>query len=156
MKRLAILIKGYRNVGKTSTIRHYDMIHHKSGKTNCKRGIRYIRPFENFKNIIIQLYILPASPTESNCPLKKYIEDLDESPDFILMAEQLNGKEYQNTTDFLRENNYEIKEFDINKNGGSVWGKWEADKPDEKKLDERVNQINNYITDFIKLNIINA
>lgn len=127
LDRLAIIIVGEQNSGKTSTLRIYSDYYHKPVST-LKKGFRYgLTPFKpKFWMIKVFTYILPSSPTESRIPLADTIDPLGWYPDLLLIAEQVNGHEYSASLHYLMINEYHIKQFVIsNVVGDGIWERWE-------------------------------
>lgn len=153
LDRLAIVIIGEQNSGKTSTLREYSDYYHKPVNT-LKKGFRYgVTPFKpKFWSVKIFTYILPSSPTESGIPLKDTIDPHDWYPDLLLMAEQTNGVQYSKSIHYLMGNEYHVKQFNISKNiGNEVWDRWnDGDVSMMKaKLLQRREEIAEYIRKFI-------
>jgi GTPase SAR1 family protein len=148
--RLAIILVGNQNSGKTTTLKYYcnSYRHHQVGV--FKQGWRHnITPFaDKFYGVRISAYFLPSSRSEKATPLKETFDSLDWWPDFLFMAEQLNGAEYNNTIRILRENDYHIKEFILdNKNMDSIWHYY--DPVDENLfLQYRKEAIAEYVRQF--------
>lgn len=122
--KLAILLIGKQNSGKTTTLKFFCNAYYRKKTTTFKSGWRYsMYPFHpKYDGVRINGYFLVSSPTEKHKQIKKTIDKLDWMPEFLFMAEQLNGSNYQNTIDFLRSNNYHIKEFILSNNDAdSIW-----------------------------------
>jgi hypothetical protein len=153
--RLAIILLGAPDTGKTNTLQEYCDFYHKPIDTFRKGWRHGLSPFKpKFWTIKTSVYILPASPTETNLPLSETIEPLDWEPDILLMAEQLNGKEYINTINYLRSLNYHIKEFRLsNASGSEIWDRWSSKADEQTKLLYRREEIADYIRNFIKSRI---
>lgn len=154
LDKLAIIIIGEQNSGKTTSLRSYSDYYHKPVST-LKKGFRWdIAPFRpKFEAIKIWAYLIPSSPTESNTPLSTTIDPLDWYPDLILMPEQVNGKEYSNSLHYLMVNEYHIREYHISKNiGDGIWDRWkDGDKfRMEAKLLQRREEIADYIRLYLK------
>lgn len=153
LDRLAIVIIGEQNSGKTTTIRKFSDFYHKPVST-LKKGFRYdISPFKpKYWGIKIFTYILASSPTESNLSLEDTIEPLEWYPDLLIIPEQKNGKEYSKTIHYLMKNEYEIKQFiisDLVSDG--VWDRWDSgDKlREDAKLLHRREEIAEYIRKYL-------
>ena len=154
LDRLAIILVGEQNSGKTSTIRQFNDFYSQKSVTTLKKGFRYnISPFKpKYMAIKIAAYILASSPTESNIPLKDSIDPIGWLPDFIIMPEQTNGMEYSNSIHYLMSNEYELKEFAISDIvGDGVWDKWQTGDTfiEEAKLFYRRELIAEYIREFL-------
>ncbi|EDM34431.1 hypothetical protein PBAL39_19110 [Pedobacter sp. BAL39] len=150
--RLAILIVGNPNSGKTTTLKHFCNEYNKPHTVSTfKQGWRYsITPFaDKYFGVKIVAYFLPSSRTERAMPLKETFDSLDWWPDFLFMAEQLNGAEYANTIKTLREKDYHIKEFVLdNNNPDTIWNYY--DPADESLfLQYRKEAIAEYVRQFI-------
>lgn len=149
--RLAILIVGNPNSGKTTTLKHFCNEYNPHNVSTFKQGWRYsMTPFaDKYFGVKIVAYFLPSSRTERATSLEKTFESLEWWPDFLFMAEQLNGAEYTNTIRTLRENNYHIKEFVLdNGNPDGIWHYY--DTVDEQLfLQYRKEAIAEYVRQFI-------
>ena len=152
LDRLAIIIVGKQHNGKTTTLKSYSDYYHQS-VTTFRQGWRYrVAPFlPKFGTIKIWAYILPASPTEKQTPLSSTISP-KWLPDVLLMAEQLNGKEYSNTIHFLMKHMYHIKEFRLsNIEGDGVWDRWQDGNKlqEDGKTIQRREEVADYIRAFL-------
>jgi GTPase SAR1 family protein len=150
--RLAIILLGAQNTGKTSTLKEYSYYYFHKKVSTFKKGWRIgVSPFKpKFHTIKIFAYFLPGSPTETKIPLADTIEPLDWYPDVLLMAEQLNGAEYQNTISYLRTHRYHIQEFRLSdKNGIDIWDRWSSKTEETTKLLYRREAVANYIRNYI-------
>lgn len=155
INKLAVLIVGEPNSGKTTTLKFFHNSYNANEVDSLRQGWRYnFMPFKpNYCSIKIWPYFIPASRSEKRISLEHTIEKLDWYPDFIFMAEQLDGAEYQNTISYLRENEYIIKEFILSKsNPDSIWHYF---PPKEEKiiLTQRTEQIAEYVREFIRRRI---
>lgn len=152
---LAIIIVGHQNSGKTTTLKHFHNTYNHREVDTFKQGWRYgISPFSPvYWGVKIVGYFLPSSRTERHLSLASIYDTLDWYPDFLFMAEQLDGAEYQNTINFLRANDYHIKEFVLsNENSDSTWHYY--DKKDEDViLKHRTEQIADYVREFMRQRI---
>lgn len=151
--RLAIIILGEQNSGKTSTLRSYSDYYHKEVST-LKKGFRYgVSPFKpKYWGIKVFTYILPSSPTESGIPLIASKGPQNWFADLVLMAEQLNGSEYSNSIHYLMTHQYHIKEFVVSNHvGDGVWDRWDVGDNFRMnaKLLQRREEIGDYIRNFI-------
>jgi hypothetical protein len=152
--RLAIIVVGVSNAGKTTTLKEYSD-YYKDSVSTFKKGWRHgLSPFKpKFWTVKVSAYIIPKSPSESE-PLEKTVEPLEWYPDVILMPEQLGGSEYQNSIDYLRSHSYHIKEFALsNVNGGGIWDRWTTKSEQVTKLLYRREEIADYLRGFIKSRI---
>lgn len=153
--KIAILIIGKQNSGKTTTIIFFDKVYNRDEKLKkyCRIGWRHLQLFKGKLHALFSLiYFIPSSPTETQRSLKKRLGKM--RPEFILMAEQINGSEYQNTIDFLTNNDYEIIEFYINRNNSKeIWCEWDNKNMNEileKRAIEIGNEFRNFILKIIK------
>lgn len=151
LDHLAVIIVGLPNAGKTTTLKHFCNAYHYKIVSTFKEGWRHnMSPFFNkYSGVKISAYFLPSSRTEKDQPLEDIFDNLEWWPDFLFMAEQLSGAEYENTVRFLREKNYHIKEFVLgNNNPDSIWHHY--DIKDEKTIQtHRTEQIADYVRNFI-------
>lgn len=155
LKHLAIIITGEQNSGKTTTLRHFCNTYYHKEVSTFKQGWRHgMSPFADYYyGVKITAYVLPSSRTEKQESLETIFNGLEWYPDFLFMAEQLNGAEYENTMRFLRENNYHIKEFRLEAtNPDPVWHRYDP-KDETVILTHRTEQIADYVRGFIKLRI---
>lgn len=151
LKHLAIIIVGDQNSGKTTTLRHFCNTYDYKSVSTFKQGWRMgITPFkENYYGVKIVSYFLPSSRTERGKSLRDTFSELDWQPDFLFMAEQKGGAEYDRTIRFLREKKYHIKEFLLdNSNPDSIWHRYEA-KDAKLILEHRTEVIADYVRNFI-------
>ena len=94
---------------------------------------------DKIEAIITLIYFVPASPTETRTPLKHRFKNF--LPELLLIAEQKDGSEYQNTVRFLEKNNYKIVTFELfASNSYSVWSECN-DEDFENILNERATLI---------------
>jgi GTPase SAR1 family protein len=150
--KLAIILLGAQNTGKTSTLREYSNYYYHKKVSTFKKGWRIaISPFKpKFYTVKVFIYFLPGSPTETRIPLADTVEPLDWYPDVLLMAEQLNGSEYQNTINYLRAHRYHIKEFKLSDNNGiGIWDRWTTKLEETTKLLYRREAVADYVRNFI-------
>lgn len=151
INRLAIIIVGKQDAGKTTTLRHFCNTYDDKTVSTFKQGLRNnFRPFTKENPIKVDAYFLPASRTERATKLADTFNDLGWCPPFMFIAEQLNGAEYNNTIRTLIENKYHIKEFTLyNDNRDSVWHYYS--QQDEALIQfHRTEQIADYVRAFIK------
>src|SRR5262245_17929263 len=139
--KLAVLIVGEQNSGKTSTIKYLINTYDHKSLSIMKAGWQSIFLNSIFKSLKLNFFCVPASPTETGIDLSERFKDWGWIPEVIIVAEQLNGSKYSNTIDFLKVNNYHVIRFDIdNKGGVQDWQRF--DKTNEVlKLKNRANQI---------------
>lgn len=148
--RLAILIIGQQDSGKTTTIKHLVNSYSDKSLKVMRAGWQYIFLNSIFKYLQLNFFCVPASPTETKIKLSdRFSESI---PEVLIVAEQLNGFNYQNTINFLNANRYNIITYNLsNVNGTSDWDRFDA-KNKTIKLDNRVNQIISDIKLFIRAN----
>ncbi len=97
-KPLAIIILGEQRCGKSSVWKAllnkngYDIKIARSGKKN-------IIIWDDVPALKLEVYILSSSCSEYNEPIQKRIMGI--MPEFLLVSEQTNGHERQNTEKFL-------------------------------------------------------
>ncbi len=147
--KIAILIVGNQNSGKTTTIKYFDKTYDENEKLKryCKKGWRYLELFKGKLHAVLSLvYFIPASPSETQKPLKTYLKKM--RPELLLVAEQKYGKEYNNTVTFLNENNYKIVEFHTKDETNQIWKKWN-NKNFENLMEKRAVEIGNAFREFI-------
>lgn len=108
MVRKAVIIWGYRDSGKTTTIRY--LLKRNSRLDN---GIYHINNKEGQE---IKVFVQGQSPSEKEENIEKLIEISYNDgclPDNIIVAEQIDGINSGNTLNFLIENKYKITFFVI-------------------------------------------
>ncbi len=146
---LAVLIVGEQNSGKSTTIKYFEQFndenHHEKDRTRI--GWKRLQFFlDKLDALICLVYCVPSSPTESHKSLENKLKEhgfRENTPEMLIIAEQLNGEQYQSTIDFLDEKNYKVVEFIIdNKNSGTIWSRWSDSKKDYI-LTERAKAISN-------------
>ncbi len=148
--KIAILIEGEQNSGKTSTIK--ELVNRHSDKNNfvMRRGWQRLFLNPEFRYLNLETYCVPASPSETNIKLSDRFEKW--MPDVLILAEQLNGQHSTNTNSFLTQNNYTILRYAIsNIDGNSDWERFNiSDK--SLKLTNRVNSIMSDLRNVITSN----
>lgn len=109
--KLAIVIEGVPNSGKTSTIR--ELINSYGNRTLrvMRRGWNRIFLNRNFTYLKLDFYCVPASPSETNIELNQRFADW--RPDVLIVALQINGQHYLSSQNFLNNNNYNILRYSI-------------------------------------------
>ena len=147
--RLAILIVGEQNSGKTSTIKH--LINTYGFKTLSVMRAGWNQIFLNsvFKSLRLHFYCIPASPTETGIDLSERFSSWHNLPEVLVVAEQLHGSKLSSTLSFLAANGYHVERFDINNvKGVSNWERYDL-TTEKMKLDNRANDIIQQIKSFI-------
>jgi hypothetical protein len=148
--KIAVIIVGERNSGKTATIKYFRREFDESKKEviQCRIGWRRIQLFlHRLDALSCLIYFIPSSPSESNIPLEMSLKEF--KPEMLLIAEQLNGKEYHSTKNFLVDNGYEIIEFTITKNNSlKIWRFWN-DIEKKEILTERAKIIGNAFSKYV-------
>lgn len=152
--KLAILIVGKQNSGKTSTIKHLVNSYSRKSLSIMKRGYTSLFLNKKFRSLKLVVYCVPASPSETNIDLKIRFKNWDKIPQILIIAEQLRGSKYQNTIDFLNSNGYQINEYEINNvKGSQTWERFDSSN-ETKKLENRADEIIDYIKKHIRSNNI--
>lgn len=156
LNRLAVVIVGVQNSGKTTTLKHFCDTYYRKKVSTFKMGWRFglsiFKP--RYWGIKIDAFFIPASRTERDEYLIDLYKKLGWDPDFIFMAEQLNGKRYSDTIHYLMANGFHVKEFVLsNKEGNDTWDRWRNDLEREAKLLHRTEQIADYVRSFISTKI---
>ncbi|MDN3674107.1 hypothetical protein QWY99_13680 [Flavobacterium branchiarum] len=152
--RLAIIIEGTQNSGKTSTIKELIKLFGFKNLKQMKAGWQQIFLNPIFKSLRISFYCIPASPTETDIPLSKRFEEWEYLPEMIILAEQTSGRHHASTIAFLTANHYNIKVFPINNSiGVNHWERFD-NSTKNSKLSKRVDDITDFIKSFIKTNSI--
>lgn len=151
LKHLAIIIVGKQNSGKTTTLRNFCNTYDCKKVSIFKQGWRHgITPFkDNYHGVKIGSYFLPSSRSERGELLEDTLDNLEWYPDFLFMAEQKDGAEYERTIHCLRQRKYHIKEFHLdNDNPDSIWH-WYESKDEPLYLEQRTEAIADYVRSFI-------
>src|SRR6185503_9920248 len=96
LDRLAVIIVGVQNSGKTTTLKNFCNTYHHKQVTTFKIGWRYgLSIFiKRYWGVKIDAYFIPASRTEKKGYLKEIYDEIGWDPDFIFLAEQLGGSQY--------------------------------------------------------------
>lgn len=153
--KLAIIIEGVQNSGKTSTILHFVNQYQNRTLKQVRAGWQNL--FINasvFSTLKINPYIISSSPSESGIQLSQRFQNWKGLPDVLILAEQLNGKHQLSTESFLTSNSYNIVKHHINNiTGSSDWERFQSSNK-SFKLTNRSNEIMLDIRNFIKLNNI--
>ncbi len=148
---LAIIILGVPNAGNTTTLKHFCNTYYSKPASIFRIGWRIsLTPFSpKYGGVKLNGYFVPGSPTEKGICLKDVIGALVPMPEFLFIAEQSGGSQYNNTISFLRIKNYHIKEFIIDDSSqDSIWHKYS--KRDEQVIQNyRTEQIADYVRKFI-------
>jgi GTPase SAR1 family protein len=145
--KLAIVIEGDPNSGKTSTIR--SLINSYGGKRIRMMRIGWQRLYLNpiFKYLKLDIYCIPSSPSETGIKLIDRFKDW--MPEVLIIALQPNGKNYLNSQSFLKNNSYFVLTYSIlNQNGILDWERFDNNNK-SIKLGGRSNEIINDIRLFI-------
>lgn len=156
LNRLAIVIVGVPNAGKTTTLKEFCNTYYRKRVTTFKVGWRFgLEIFKGrYSGVRIDGYFIPASRTERHEYLEEQYEKVGWDPDFIFMAEQLNGSAYSDSIHFLMNNGFQVKEFYLsNIEGDGVWDRWRNDLEMNAKLLQRTEEIADYVRSFIKTKI---
>lgn len=149
--RLAILIVGLQNSGKTSTIRHLISLYNGRSLKIMKAGWKDIFLNSIFKSLRLDFYCIPASPSETKVELSTRFAKWAWLPETLIVAEQAGGIHYASTINFLNSNGYHILRYDIlNSNGPADWERFNKGNM-AGKLDNRANQIVSDIKQFLKV-----
>lgn len=146
--RLAILIVGVQNGGKTTTIKH--LISAYNGRTLKVMRAGWKNIFLNplLKSMRLNFFCVPASPTETKVKLSTRF--VTNPPDILVVAEQIGGANFPDTINFLAIHGYHVLRYDILTTSGiTVWERSTAANR-IAKLDNRVNQIVGDIKLFLK------
>lgn len=145
--RLAIVIEGNQNSGKTSTIRELVNIYGNKSVSQMRRGWQRLYINRIFQYLKLNIYCVPASPSETGKPLIKRFPVW--IPEVLIVAVQPNGQHYSSSYSFLNTNGYQILSYRINNSKGS--GDWDRfDKTTQSiKLQNRADQIITDIRQFI-------
>jgi len=148
--RLAILIVGLQNSGKTSTIRHLIRVYNGKSLKIMKAGWKDIFLNPIFKLLKLIFYCIPASPSETDNKLSDRFSTWTWLPETLVVAEQTGGRHYVDTINFLSTNGYHVLRYDILATNGAT--DWERFTPSNmsSKLDNRANEIVNDIKLFFK------
>ncbi len=150
--KIAVLIVGNQNSGKTSTIRALINTQSKNSISIMRRGWQRIWLNSQFKYLNLDVYCVPSSPSETNIKLSDRFAQW--MPDVLILAEQTNGQHYSDTYTFLTQNNYLVLNYQITNSNGT--GDWERFDNSNKlmKLNNRVNTIINDLKITIRNNNI--
>lgn len=152
--KLAIIIEGVQNSGKTSTILHFVNQHQSRTLTVMRSGLKSLYLNPSFQALRVEPYIISSSPSESDTPLSKRFSGLAVLPELIIIAEQTGGRHQANTITFLTTNGYSIVTFPITNVIGSLdWQRFDTSNK-AIKLTNRANEIMDSIKSFIKINSI--
>jgi len=150
--KLAIVIEGEQNSGKTSTIRA--MINLFTGRklVQMKRGWQQIFLNPTFKSLKLNCYCIPASPSETGIKIGDRLKGF--TPRILIVAEQPSGQYFSDTYNFLNANGYSIETFSIhNTIGRSTWERFDVSSQ-SAKMKARADEILNSIKLFLKTNSI--
>lgn len=154
-KRLAVILVGAQNSGKTTSIKYFDHEYdeYKRLKKQCRAGGRSLLLHKkSLRALFSYIYFVPASPTETKKSLKSRLKEW--RPEMILIAEQIdkgeNWNRYKETKDFLDFEGYEVVEILIGDDArDDIWKKWKESKF-EDTMKKRAELIGNHFRIFIK------
>ena len=150
--KLAIVIEGEQNSGKTSTIKELINLFTDRKLVQMKRGWQTIFLNHTFKSLRLICYCIPASPSETGVEIGKRLKGF--TPEVLIVAEQPSGQHYSDTYNYLNMNGYTIVAFSIhNKKGSLVWERFDS-KSKALKLKNRANEIVDEMRHFLKTNSI--
>lgn len=150
--RLAILIVGDQNSGKTSTVKH--LIAQYNGKILKIARASWKSIFLNsiLGSLKLIFYCIPASPTETKIKLSTRFSTWTSLPEVLVIAEQTSGTNYPDTISYLAANGYHVLRYDLlNTNGSANWERFNMSNMNTK-LDNRANEIVSDIKSFIRSN----
>jgi hypothetical protein len=150
--RLAILIVGEQNSGKTSTIKHLIELYNGRILKNARASWKSIFLNSLLGSLKLIFYCIPASPTETKIKLSARFATWTFLPEVLVIAEQSGGTNYPDTINFLALNGYNVLRYDILKTSGPAdWERFNSGNV-KTKLDNRANEIVDDIKNFIKSN----
>jgi hypothetical protein len=149
--RIAVVIVGQQNSGKTATLKEIGRKHANKNPQRTMAGWRILSLFpDSFHALALHAYFVPASPTETNFKLEDRFKDW--KPEVLFVAEQINGENFISTFDFLKKEDYKILRFDLtNQIGFGIWDRFDHDSA-KSKLDARVDLIMNDVKNQIGIN----
>ncbi|MGV3459065.1 MAG: hypothetical protein ACO1N9_01295 [Flavobacterium sp.] len=102
--RLAILIVGDQNSGKTSTIKHIVELFNGRILKIARAGWKSIFLNSLLGSLKLIFYCIPASPTETKIKLSARFATWTSLPEVLVIAEQTSGTNYTDTINFLAIN----------------------------------------------------
>ncbi|WP_307996623.1 hypothetical protein [uncultured Bacteroides sp.] len=146
--KLAIVIEGEQNSGKTSTIKY--LLNYQQARLWMKN---HIILSNNFNSINVFAEAISSSPTER----KEYLPVTlgNSTPDFLIIAEQKGGAFLSSTYAYLNTNSYYIITFKLtNIVGANIWDRWTSPLDEVSRLQARKDEIIKAIINFIKVNNI--
>lgn len=148
--KLAIVIEGNQNSGKTSTIKELVNIYGNKSVSQMKRGWQRLFLNKIFEYLKLDVYCVPASPSETGIELKKRFPNW--MPEVLIVAVQPNGQYYSSSYNFLNTNSYHILSYKIsNVKGTKDWDRFD-NITKSTKLGNRANEIIMDIRKFINTN----
>jgi len=150
--RLAILVIGLQDSGKTSTIKHLISLYNGRSLKVMRAGWKDIFLNSIFKSLRVHFYCIPASPSETDMELTTRFAEWTWLPETLVIAEQAGGRHYTSTINFLTANGYHILRYDILATSGtSDWERFNTGNM-TAKLGGRANQIVADIKGFLRIN----
>ncbi|MHC9087455.1 hypothetical protein ACXIHB_01960 [Tenacibaculum sp. IMCC1] len=148
--KLAIVIEGHQNSGKTSTIKELINSYGNKSISQMKRGWQKLFLNSIFKYLKLDIYCVPASPSETNIELIKRFPNW--VPEVLIVAVQPNGQHYSSSMSFLTNNNYQILKYSLTNNNGNLdWDRFDSSTK-QNKLSNRADEIIFDIRSFINNN----
>lgn len=133
--RIGIIISGPPSSGKSETIDHLIENHAQQEEINVRKGFHVLALDYRLPSLKLVVNCVPSSPTKSNMKLSHRFEDSG-PPEVILVPQQVGGKLFDNTLDYLKQHEYELFMYDLsNKLGAGIW-----DLALEEQLEDRLVQ----------------
>jgi len=150
--KLAVVILGEQNSGKTETLREIVKMYTGTPQKQMRAGWRYLSIYPSVRDLRLQCFFVPASPSETDIQLKDRFPDWQ--PDVLFLAEQINGKHLENSMKFLEQKEYEVFKYTLsNKDGIDLWDRYNS-KTEKEKLKNRARFILNEVRNKIEKEIL--
>ncbi|WP_282127008.1 hypothetical protein [Marinifilum flexuosum] len=141
--KIAIVILGQQNSGKSTTLRYLVNTYTRKDLSLLRYGWQQLEPFDEIMMLKLHSYFIPASPSETNYKLVDRFKDLGYTPEILFVAEQTDGRHRESTFQFLKENDYRVLKFPLsNEFGEGIWDRFKKNtEEEEKKLNDRTQEI---------------
>lgn len=148
--RLAITIEGDQNSGKSSTIKGMINIYGNKSISIMRKGWQRLYLNKDFRYLKLDVYCVPASPSETDFPLQERFSEL--IPEVLIVALQPNGHLYEDSCDFLKSYGYTVLSYQVpDKQAGKEWERFDTTSK-ETKLAQRADTLIKDIRKFIRHN----
>lgn len=150
-ERLALVVEGAPNSGKTTTLHAFVKQYSESGP-RPKAGWKPLWLNPRFNALQVWFYRIYSSASECNRSLEERLPQVDWLPGCIMIALQPDGDRAAETIQFLQENNFRIERFPLsNMEGNNLWDRFNENNRAERlqaRAEEMMRRTCNFIRDY--------